>query len=54
MWTGLVWLRTGISGGLLECDNEASGSIKYWETIEWLATGGVSSSAQLFGVSYLV
>jgi hypothetical protein len=30
-----------------ECRNEPSGSIKCWETMEWLTTGGLSSSAQL-------
>jgi hypothetical protein len=28
VWTGLIWLRIGISGGLCEHHNELSGSIK--------------------------
>jgi hypothetical protein len=32
VWTGLVWLRIGTG----EYGNEPSGSIKCWETIEWL------------------
>jgi hypothetical protein len=38
MWAGLIWLRIGRGGKLFECDNELSGSIKCWETIEWLST----------------
>jgi hypothetical protein len=34
--TGLVWLRIGTGGELFECGNEPSGSIKWWETTEWL------------------
>jgi hypothetical protein len=36
MWTGLVWLRTGI--GIDRIDRigiELPSSIKCWETIEW-------------------
>jgi hypothetical protein len=29
LWTGLVWLRIGLG-------NKHSGSIKCWETTEWL------------------
>jgi hypothetical protein len=28
VWTGLIWLRIGISGGLCERGDELSGSIK--------------------------
>jgi hypothetical protein len=34
--TGLVWLRIGTSGEIFECGNELLGSVKFWETIEWL------------------
>jgi len=27
-WTGLIWLRIGIGGGLCECGDGLSGSIK--------------------------
>jgi hypothetical protein len=36
VWTGLVWLRTGKVESSCECGNEPLGSIKCWETIEWL------------------
>jgi hypothetical protein len=49
-WCGLH--SSGLGQGKVksscECDNEPSGSIKYWETIECL-----SSSAQLHSVSYV-
>jgi hypothetical protein len=32
VWTGLVWLRIGTG----ELGNEPSGSIKCWESTEWL------------------
>jgi hypothetical protein len=35
-----------------EHGNESLGSVKCWETIEWLHTGGLSSGAQLHRVSY--
>jgi hypothetical protein len=34
VWTELIWLRIGTSGGLLEHGKEPSGSIKYWEILE--------------------
>jgi hypothetical protein len=36
-----------------ECGNEPSDSIKCWEIIECLHTGGLSSSAQLYEYSQL-
>jgi hypothetical protein len=33
---GSIWLRIGTSGGLFECGNELSGSIKRWEVLKWL------------------
>jgi hypothetical protein len=33
-WTGLIWLRTGTSGGPCEHGNEPSGSIKCREILE--------------------
>jgi hypothetical protein len=33
-WTGLIWLRIGTGGGLFECCNEVSGSIKCGEFID--------------------
>jgi hypothetical protein len=39
---------------LCEFGNEPTGSIKCWETIEGLTTGGLSSSAQLHIIGYLV
>jgi hypothetical protein len=33
---------------------EPTGSMKCWETIEWLTSSGLSSSAQLHIVSYIV
>jgi hypothetical protein len=36
LWTGLAWLRIGTSGEFCELGNEPSGSIKCWETTEWL------------------
>jgi hypothetical protein len=35
MWTGLVWLRIGTGGVLVNSGTESSGSMKCWETIEW-------------------
>jgi hypothetical protein len=40
VWTGLVWLRIG--NVVCECDNEPSGSIKSWETIEWPNNWGLT------------
>jgi hypothetical protein len=34
IWTTLIWLRIGASGGLCEHGNETSGSIKCWEVLE--------------------
>jgi hypothetical protein len=34
VWIGLIWLRIGTSGGLLEHGKEHSGSIKCWEILE--------------------
>jgi hypothetical protein len=37
VWTGLIWLRIGISeGGSYEHGNEPLDSIKCWEVLEWL------------------
>jgi hypothetical protein len=36
VWTGLVWLKMGQVESFCEFGNEPSGSIKCWETIEWL------------------
>jgi hypothetical protein len=36
-----------------EFGTEPSGSIKCWETIEYLTTGDISSSAQLHGVRFV-
>jgi hypothetical protein len=34
VWTGLIWLRIGTSGGILfEHDKAVSGTIKYWEIL---------------------
>ena len=30
-WTGSIWLKIGTGGGLCECGNEPSGSIKCGE-----------------------
>jgi hypothetical protein len=37
-----------------EFDIEPSGSMKYWETIEWPSISGLSSSVQFHRVSGLV
>jgi hypothetical protein len=36
VWIGLMWLRIGTVEGSCEHGNEPSGSIKYWEVLEWL------------------
>jgi hypothetical protein len=36
VWTGLIWVRIRSSGGLFECGNELSGSIKCSEILEKL------------------
>jgi hypothetical protein len=36
VWIGLIGLRIGTSGGSCEHGIERSGSIKYWEVLEWL------------------
>jgi hypothetical protein len=36
VWTGFVWFRIGAGEEYLECSIELLGSIKCWETIEWL------------------
>jgi hypothetical protein len=36
LWTGLVWLRIGTDTGTCELGNEPLGSIKCWESTEWL------------------
>jgi hypothetical protein len=41
-WPGLVYGHVETS---CECGNASSGSIKCWETIEWLRYSGFSSSA---------
>ena len=33
-WTGLLWLKIGTGGGLCECGNEPSGSVKCREIID--------------------
>jgi len=33
-WTEFVWFRIGTSGGLCECGNEPSGSIKCGEFLD--------------------
>jgi hypothetical protein len=45
VWTGLVWLGIGTSGGLLEQGNEPSDA-------GGCTTGGLSRRAQLHGVSF--
>jgi hypothetical protein len=35
-WDCFVWLRIGTSSEFCESDKEPSGSIKCWETVEWL------------------
>jgi hypothetical protein len=37
-----------------ERGNEPSGSIKCWESTEWLTTGGLSSSTQLHRVIVII
>jgi hypothetical protein len=34
VWTGLIWLRIGTSGGSCEHGNETSGCIKFWEVLK--------------------
>jgi hypothetical protein len=34
VWTELIWLKIGT--GSCEHDNEPSGSINYWDILEWL------------------
>jgi hypothetical protein len=34
VWTGLIWLRIGISGSSCEHGNERSVSMKCWESVE--------------------
>jgi hypothetical protein len=34
VWTGLIWLRIGISGGLCEHSNELSGSMKVGDILQ--------------------
>ena len=36
---GSSWLRIGTSGGICECGNEPSGSVKCGEFLDWLKTG---------------
>jgi hypothetical protein len=33
---GLIWLRIGTVEGSCEHGNEPEGSLKYWESLEWL------------------
>jgi len=40
-WIGLIWLRIWTDGGLMECGNEPSGSIKCGEFLDYLRTGGL-------------
>jgi hypothetical protein len=35
MWIGLVWLRIGTVESSCEFGIEPSGSMEFWETIEW-------------------
>jgi hypothetical protein len=37
VWIEFIWLRIGTSGGLCEHGAKASGSIKFWENLEWLS-----------------
>jgi hypothetical protein len=34
VWTGLIFLRVGTSGGSYEHSNEPSGCIEFWEVLE--------------------
>jgi hypothetical protein len=34
VWTGVIWLETGASGGSREHGNEPSGSLKFWEILK--------------------
>jgi hypothetical protein len=36
VWNGLIWLKIGHVEGFCESGNEASGSIKCWEFLEYL------------------
>jgi hypothetical protein len=54
MWTGLVLLRIGTGGELVEFGIDPSDSMKCWETIEWPNISGLSSSAQLHRVSFVI
>jgi hypothetical protein len=37
-WTGSIWLRIGTDGGLCDCSNGPTGSIKCGVFLEWLRT----------------
>jgi hypothetical protein len=52
VWTGLSWLWVGTSGGSYEHVNEPSGSIKFWETLEWVLKKGSAPRSLL--VRYLL
>jgi hypothetical protein len=41
LWTGSSWLRIETDGGPCECGNEASGSVKCGEILDWLKTGWI-------------
>jgi hypothetical protein len=36
IWTGSIWLRIGTVEESFEHGNEPSGSIKFWEVLEYL------------------
>jgi hypothetical protein len=36
VYTGLIWLNIGTSGGFVEYSYEPSGSIQYWGALEQL------------------
>jgi hypothetical protein len=37
VWTGLIWLRRGTVEASCEHCNKLSGSIKFWEILEWMS-----------------
>jgi len=37
-WTGFIWLRIGIGGGICKCYTEPSGSIKFGGILDLLKT----------------
>jgi hypothetical protein len=55
-WGDMDWIGSGQEQVESSCEFgiEPSGSMKCWETIEWPTSSGLSSSAQIHRVSYLV